>query len=287
LDTVTTHWIEGRGHWHLVTYGLSELEYKETDDPTVSGWGYELTMRVAGEEEPLWAVDLLTTLAAYVWTSGHAFAPGHHLDLRGPIKLKTDTLITAAAVVADPVLATLDGPFGAVAFLQIVGLTADELEACRSWSTEAVLGLLQGDEPFLTTGLDRPSFLDDPGRRAELAGAAPGGAQTSGGLRVGTLAVRPRVRGRVEMILGAGASAALGPALRRELTGEGSTFSVVGDDTEVSFAVDETAAWRLRDGTLTVSVPPGELEGLAAIFSGRPGWGRRPAWPGLRVHVVR
>ncbi|MDI9654077.1 suppressor of fused domain protein, partial [Burkholderia cenocepacia] len=34
-------------HWHFVTYGLSELYAKESDDPAVSGFGFELTMRVA------------------------------------------------------------------------------------------------------------------------------------------------------------------------------------------------------------------------------------------------
>lgn len=33
-------------HWFVVTYGLSELYTKVSDDPSTSGWGEELTMRV-------------------------------------------------------------------------------------------------------------------------------------------------------------------------------------------------------------------------------------------------
>jgi hypothetical protein len=34
-------------HWHYITYGFSELYEKETDDPEVSGFGIELTFRLA------------------------------------------------------------------------------------------------------------------------------------------------------------------------------------------------------------------------------------------------
>ena len=37
-------------HWHFVTYGLSELYDKIGDDPTTSGWGYELTLRTPADD---------------------------------------------------------------------------------------------------------------------------------------------------------------------------------------------------------------------------------------------
>lgn len=39
--------------WHLVTYGLSELWAKESDDPEWSGSGYEFTMLVPATGMPL------------------------------------------------------------------------------------------------------------------------------------------------------------------------------------------------------------------------------------------
>ncbi|HLI23637.1 MAG TPA: suppressor of fused domain protein [Acidimicrobiales bacterium] len=286
LHSVTTHRLKDPDHWHLVTYGLSEMEYKETEDPEVSGWGFELTMRVAGAEEPLWAVDFLNTLAAYVWTGGHPFAAGHHLDLGGPMRLGTDTALTAAVTVADPGLGPLDGPFGAVEFLQVVGLTADELEACRAWRTDGVVELMGHHNPLLITDLGRRSVLEDPVVAAEVDAhrAAEGSSLTE--LRVGSLQVRPRPWGGVRVTLGAGAAAALGPALRRELVGDGARFSVAGDGGEVSFVAAPEPGWHSDGGRVTVFVPLPEVPGLAAMFTGAKGGGRRPAWPRLRFQVV-
>jgi suppressor of fused-like protein len=287
LKTVTLHRLTAPDHWHLVTYGLSELDAKESDDLERSGWGFELTMRLAvsSDAEPTWAVDLLTNLAAYVWTTDHGFAAGHHVDLRGPIRLDAPSDLTAAVLVVDPKLGRMKGPFGRVAFLQVVALTADELELCRSWSTEGVVRALSAQDPLLVTRLDRRSLLSEPSAAADLlARAGVDGGELSE-LRVATLSVRRRPTGTVVQ-LGAGASAALGPALRRELVGEGATFSVIGDTGEVRFIVSEQPAWRSGPGRLDLDVPRSEVDGLAALFDGRPGWGRRPPWNGLRWHVV-
>ena len=52
-------------HWHLVALGLSELFEKMWNKPEVSGWGFELTFRVAcdpdDDEPPSWALGLIQT----------------------------------------------------------------------------------------------------------------------------------------------------------------------------------------------------------------------------------
>ena len=52
-----------RPYWHIVTYGFSELWQKEWEDPEVSGFGFELTMRVAcgpdDENPPNWSLNFL------------------------------------------------------------------------------------------------------------------------------------------------------------------------------------------------------------------------------------
>lgn len=37
-------------HWHFVTYGMTELYEKDSDNPDQSGWGFEFTFRLARKE---------------------------------------------------------------------------------------------------------------------------------------------------------------------------------------------------------------------------------------------
>ena len=105
---------------------------KETDDPAVSGYGFELTFRLKrGEEEqpPVWPMNLLQNLARYVFTSGNVFGPGHHMNANGPIALETglpSSLPWGFAPTRS--WAELDTPNGRLTILQVVGLTADEME---------------------------------------------------------------------------------------------------------------------------------------------------------------
>lgn len=287
MRAVTVHRVSPPPHWHLVTYGLSELTAKESEDPQRSGWGFELTFRVAPpDDEPDWASDFLTNLAAYVWQTGHRFAAGHHVDLRGPIKLRTQSPITAAVIVRDPKLGVRRGPFGRLQFLQVVGITADELELCRAWDTDPVIELLAEGNPLLVTTLDRPSLLEDPARRAELEARREGAQSSLKELRVGSLLVRRRLGPGVEIRLGAGASSALGPALRRRLVGRGDSFRVIGDQAEVRFVVAEPATWTAGEHGPVIAVPPDQVATVAGLFTGKTGWGHLPGYPGLRFHVV-
>jgi hypothetical protein len=285
VSGVSVYALDDPPHWHLVTVGLAP-----------AGWGSELTLRLGrgDDEAPGWAANLLANLAAYVLSSGHPLAAGHHIDLRGPIRLGDPTAITAAAVILDPLLGTLDGPAGTVEYLQVAGLTADELELCRSWRTEAVLGLLSESDPLLVTRLERPSILDDPAvrERAEAGVAAEGSSLDE--LRVGTLsvAVEGRRRRRLQLTMGAGAATGLGPALRRKLNREGATFDLVGDHGVVRFVVAEAAGCDVGDtrpgapATVTLALPLDLVDQLAGLFTGRTGSGRLGWLPDVRFVVV-
>src|SRR5438445_1823446 len=58
-----------RPHWHFITYGFSELWAKESTDPDVSGFGFELTFRVTCKareaKPPNWALNFLQNLGRY------------------------------------------------------------------------------------------------------------------------------------------------------------------------------------------------------------------------------
>lgn len=145
-------------HWHFVTYGLTELWAKGPDsEPDWSGWGYELTMRVAKHEDepPPWPFNLLEQIARHTHTSGNMFAEGHRLDPGGPITGEPSTSLMALAFTADPGLGAIDTPNGRVEFLQVVGITAGELAEMKATSTADVLRRFASVDPFLVTDAAR------------------------------------------------------------------------------------------------------------------------------------
>jgi hypothetical protein len=140
--------------WFFVTYGLSELFAKESDDPTTSGFGFELTLRVPalGDAPPSWARVLLDRLGSHIFTSGSALGAGHRIDLGAPITGgNPPSRLTAAAFAVDPVLGSIDTPNGALTFLTLVGLTADELARMKATSTAAVVSEMARTNPHLVT----------------------------------------------------------------------------------------------------------------------------------------
>lgn len=186
LDGISVYRSEcgGAGHWHFITYGFSELFAKESDDPAVSGFGFEMTMRVIDPEHidtpPTWALSVLQNLARYVFKTGNVFAPGHHLTLNGPIALGRKTDIVAAAFAHDAQLLPIDTPYGHLEFVQLVGLTDDEYQAARAWNTSGLLDLLRTVNPALVTDLARTSVLANPElKRRAVSGAALEGASMS------------------------------------------------------------------------------------------------------------
>lgn len=171
-------------HWHFVTYGFSELYDKESDDLDYSGWGIEMSFRLCvdnfEDQPPTWVFNFLQNLARYVFRSGNVFADGHYMNANGPIALEENTDIRAMAFIEDPELKTLSTPNGRVQFLQIVGLTEDELLALMQWSTHKALEVLQPYLPLYSTNLSRSSLLaKDDIRQSILDGARKEGSNTA------------------------------------------------------------------------------------------------------------
>ncbi len=158
-------------HWHFVTYGLSELFEKSSGDADVSGFGFELTMRVprgADEETPpAWPLRALQGLGRYVLANGRGFDTGHCADLGGPISPGVDSALTCMAFVPDPLLRKIDTPFGSLLFLQVIGLTSDELTAMQRLDHEGVVHLLGELDFHGLTDPARESYFNDE-RRAPI-----------------------------------------------------------------------------------------------------------------------
>ncbi|MFD8494916.1 suppressor of fused domain protein [Amycolatopsis sp. NPDC059657] len=154
------------GHWHYVTYGLSELYQPQSeDDPEWSGWGFELTLRVPrkpdDDQAPGWPFAMLQELAKYVNNNQVLLKPGHRIDLRQPITGHPHlpdapaTELTVYALTMDPQLGQIGTPNGDLIFLQVVGVTADEKETMLASTTADILAKLAERNPLLVTYPDR------------------------------------------------------------------------------------------------------------------------------------
>lgn len=196
-----------RPHWHYVTYGFSELYDKQSEDIDSSGFGFELTFRLAagiGEENPpIWPMNLLQNLARYVFGSGNVFEAGHHMNANGPIALDTHNCLRHLAFMPDPQLPARATPNGHLAFLQVIGLSDDEMAAIKRWSTDGVLQALEPRMPLWITDLHRASLLDDPALVRQLQAGSEREGSSTAVLFVETLEWREE-GDQIVLVLGAG-----------------------------------------------------------------------------------
>lgn len=171
-------------HWHFITYGFSELYEKKSENKAVSGWGFELTLRLkAGpdsDEPPAWVLNFLQNLARYVFQSGRVFQCGDYMNANGPIAVDVETRIRSVAFAEDPELPAIETPNGRIQFIQVVGITDDEELAIKQWATLKALGVFQQHLPLLVTDLGRDSLLSNPDvKRLLKDGAIADGSNTS------------------------------------------------------------------------------------------------------------
>jgi hypothetical protein len=286
---ISAYKAEAPKHWHLVTYGFSELYAKESDDPAVSGWGFELTFRlVRGREKqpPDWAFNFLMNLGRYVRRSHNPFGSGHMMDLNGPICLGSDTAIRAIAFTADSQFGAIDTPNGRLEFLQVVGLANDEYEACGDWHTAAVLDVLRRSNPLLLTDLKRRSILETPSAAATIrAGIDREGSQSDRGFA--TVVDWKTGRGKTRSVVvtvGAGGVQLLVPKLRSRL-GHGRDFTLVGRERAVRFRSAKRAGWKSSRNLLKIDLTPKALAAVQQTLQpvrGRYSW---PEVPGLTIDV--
>nr|BFE64753.1 hypothetical protein GCM10020063_092790 [Dactylosporangium thailandense] len=247
-------------HWHAVSYGMSELYGKQSDNPDESGWGFEFTFRIARDrdetEPPIWAANFLQNLARYVFRTGNWFEPNDHMDLNGPIALDRETLIRAVVFTEDPELGAIDSPNGAVQFLQVVGITADEYAAIQAWSVLDFLDLLARRIPLLITDLARPSVAADP----EVAETVEEGRRLDGSATA-TLALAEfgwRPDGDlIRLVLGAHVAPVVADTLLGRLP-FGRTLRVDGPESSAEFA----------SGSFFVGTAPGTEDQLEVVLTG-------------------
>ncbi|QKW32920.1 suppressor of fused domain protein [Actinomadura sp. NAK00032] len=277
-------------HWHYVSYGMTELYTKESENPDESGWGFEFTFRLArdpaDEKPPMWAASLLQNLGRYVFTSGNWFEAGHHMDVNGPIAAeREDSEIRAVTFVRDPELGEIATPHGKVEFLQVVGLAMEEYDALRRWNADGMTAALAPHLPLFVTDIDRRSLLADPDiARAVEEGIARDGS--SGGMLFVSTAHWERDGASTTLRLGALQAPAIADSLRGRLPFD-RELVLRTDDTVLAFLpADAFSVAEPEEGVLEVRVPPAALDDLTAAMPAAAGSTAIASLPGLTVEIV-
>ncbi|GIQ63893.1 hypothetical protein PACILC2_24610 [Paenibacillus cisolokensis] len=282
-------------HWHFVTFGFSELYDKESDDPERSGYGFELTFRLARgeaeEEPPAWAMNLLQNMGRYVFKSGNVFRNGDYLDANGPICLGADTKLTALAFVRDPELPALDTPNGQVEFLQMVGITGCELEAMQTWNTLGMLNVCEEHMPNYITDLSRDSFMRVPAVAEAVQRGMERDGSSTGFLYVDQLGWEPakrRLLGKTPAALRLGAKQAgiVGKLLAGRIL-KGKSLSMTGPDVRVVFEPGEKPGFEQGQNEVRIKLDEASATELSRKLQPKEGVIELSDFKGMVVQIVK
>ena len=121
--------------WHFVSYGLSELYTKESEDPEYSGYGIELTFKLKksnnDEEEIKNGCGLLQYVARYIFQTGKVVLPEEYIYTKQTegIDAQQKSNLTGFLTAADDLADTIDTPHGKVEFVTLIGATDAELRS--------------------------------------------------------------------------------------------------------------------------------------------------------------
>ena len=127
---------DGGDYWHFVSYGLSELYEKESEDPEWSGYGFEFTLKLkkkglTDEDAEIKTIcGIFQTLARLTFQNGEIFQPDEYIytgQTEGMDNRQQSALtgfITALDEAGEIVT-----PNGKVQFVKLIGATDAELKA--------------------------------------------------------------------------------------------------------------------------------------------------------------
>jgi len=206
-------------------------------------------------------------MGRYVFNSGNVFRTGDYLDANGPICLDADTQLTALAFTHDPELAEMDTPNGKVEFIQMVGITEDELEAMQTWKTLGVLQAGINQIPSYITDLTRASLLQNP----EIVEAVERGmvedGSSTGFLFVDQLAwqVGKKVWFNKQsnvVQLGAKQADVISKLLRGRILKD-KNLSLVGQDLTIVFKADNQVGYRENEQEITITLNKSAVDELS------------------------
>ena len=100
---------------------------------------------------------LIQNIARYVFKSQKWFEPFHYIPANGQIRHQCDTKLTGIAFILDPELGKISPPHGEVQFLQMFGITDEELDLLKAEELKVseLIDKHSHANPLLITDLDR------------------------------------------------------------------------------------------------------------------------------------
>ena len=93
-----------------------------------------MTMKLCEENsrDCIWAMDMMSNLARYTYTTGRFFRSGQYVSGNGTsLHTGTESMITALLLVNDTELQPQMSVYGKTEFIQLVGITQQELQAIK------------------------------------------------------------------------------------------------------------------------------------------------------------
>lgn len=127
---------DGGDYWHFVSYGLSELYEKESENQQISGYRMEFTLKLRknSKDETLeikGICGIFQDIARLTFTNGEMFRPYEYLytgQTQG-MDVEMKSCLTGFITIPDTDFNTIHTPNGQVEFVEFVGVTDAELKS--------------------------------------------------------------------------------------------------------------------------------------------------------------
>lgn len=168
-------------HWHYITYGLSELGEKSSNDPSLSGFGVEYTLRLIDDAaQPLvWPMNLLRWLAKLVWQTREPLDPSHSMDVPDGLLDEVSPGVEGLGFLKDEDLGTIETPNGSLTFVSVIPLMAREHWLLGAWDFDKYIGALRSQQGDVLWRVGRSSVLEGNGASEILARVKQDGSSQS------------------------------------------------------------------------------------------------------------
>ena len=159
LDGISIY--DGGDYYHFVTFGLSEIYEKESENKEYSGFGFELTVKLKkdgldDEESSIRGMcGILQAIARLTFNNGEIFRPDEYIYTGKTTGMDPagKSLITGFITQLDS-LGEIESPNGKLQFVELIGVTDAELKAIIDKK-------LKGKELYERLGSDYTDYKRD------------------------------------------------------------------------------------------------------------------------------